>query len=79
MNPHRLKKQQFNQCLKKPRRETTRESPTMAPETGKENPAPASITGAGAGAISLSWAETAAAAANVTITSMSTKALEMLN
>jgi hypothetical protein len=49
----------------------------MAPETGKENPAPASIPGAGAGAISLSWAETAAA--NVAITSMSTNALGMLN
>jgi len=49
----------------------------MAPETGKENPAPASIPGAGAGAISLSWAETAAA--DVAITSMSTNALGMLN
>jgi hypothetical protein len=45
-------KQQINQCFKKPRRETIRESPTMAPETGEENPAaPASIPGAGAGAI----------------------------
>ena len=46
----------------------------MAPETGKENPAPASI-GAGAGAISLSWAETTA---NVTITRRSTNAREIV-
>ena len=53
----------MNQCFKKPRRETTSENPTMTPETGTENPAPASIPGAGAGAIdSLSWAETTAKA-----------------
>jgi hypothetical protein len=46
----------------------------MAPETGKENPAPASI-GAGAGAISLSWAETTA---NVTITRRSKNAREIV-
>jgi len=66
----------MNQCFKKPRRETTRENPTMAPETGKENPAPASIPGAGAGAIdSLSWAETTA---NAAITRKSKNALGII-
>ena len=48
----------------------------MAPETGKENPAPASIPGAGAGAIdSLSWAETTA---NAAITRKSKNALGII-
>jgi len=63
-SPHHWeKKQQNNYRFKKPRRERASENPTIAPETGRENPAPASIPGAGAGAISLSWAETTANAA----------------
>ncbi|CAI0377091.1 unnamed protein product, partial [Linum tenue] len=43
----------------KPMRDTTTETATKAPETGREKPAPVTSDGEGAGAIS--WAETRAA------------------